>query len=261
MMLVVPTTFDRQKLNRPGLDGRLPLSSQLRRSLPGHYHEIRPAASSRPWNTVAKRACLSSPCHTRLWSHRDRQKVCAHIHGALPYLYLDYDGSLEPDEFDAYVNSLRISIDHALAVSYRRNAYDGKALFVAHISLVKGVPFFGYHVGYKYYLKVYLLNPLHMTRLAELLQQGNILAKVMQPHESHLQYLAQWMCDYNLFGCGYIDCAKVRFRAPVPEWESLSQTTHRWHDRSIPSIHILPDDEFLARVTVQSRSMSVYRTS
>ncbi|KAK8185258.1 DNA polymerase-like protein zeta catalytic subunit [Phyllosticta capitalensis] len=172
------------------------------------------------------------------------QKVCAHIHGALPYLYLDYDGSLEPDEVDAYVNSLRISIDHALAVSYRRNAYDGKALFVAHISLVKGVPFFGYHVGYKYYLKVYLLNPLHMTRLAELLQQGNILAKVMQPHESHLQYLAQWMCDYNLFGCGYIDCAKLRFRAPVPEWESLSQTTHRWHDRSIPSIHILPDDEF-----------------
>jgi DNA polymerase zeta len=26
------------------------------------------------------------------------QKVCAHIHGALPYLYLEYTGSLEPDE-------------------------------------------------------------------------------------------------------------------------------------------------------------------
>lgn len=25
------------------------------------------------------------------------QKVCAHIHGALPYLYLEYDGSLEPE--------------------------------------------------------------------------------------------------------------------------------------------------------------------
>ncbi|KAK8155006.1 hypothetical protein BKA80DRAFT_209071 [Phyllosticta citrichinensis] len=170
------------------------------------------------------------------------QKVCAHIHGALPYLYLDYDGSLEPAEVDAHVNSLRISIDHALAISYRRNAYDGKALYVAHISLVKGVPFFGYHVGYKYYLKVYLLNPLHMTRLAELLQQGTILAKVMQPHESHLQYLAQWMCDYNLFGCGYIDCARVKFRAPVPEWENLSQTKHKWHDKSIPPAHISEDD-------------------
>ena len=25
------------------------------------------------------------------------QKVCAHIHGALPYLYLEYDGSLDKD--------------------------------------------------------------------------------------------------------------------------------------------------------------------
>lgn len=26
------------------------------------------------------------------------QKVCAHIHGAFPYLYVDYNGSLTPDE-------------------------------------------------------------------------------------------------------------------------------------------------------------------
>ncbi|KAL1622191.1 DNA polymerase zeta [Diplodia seriata] len=161
------------------------------------------------------------------------RKVCAHIHGALPYLYLEYDGSLEQDAVDAYVQSLRISIDHALAVSYRRNAYDGKTNFVAHISLVKGVPFFGYHVGYKYFLKVYMLNPLNMTRLADLLQQGTILAKVMQPYESHLQYLLQWMCDYNLYGCAYIDCAEVKFRDPVPDSLEMNNQAHRWHDRSI----------------------------
>ena len=26
------------------------------------------------------------------------QKVCAHIHGAFPYLYIEYTGSLAPDE-------------------------------------------------------------------------------------------------------------------------------------------------------------------
>lgn len=26
------------------------------------------------------------------------QKVCAHIHGAFPYLYVEYNGSLIPDE-------------------------------------------------------------------------------------------------------------------------------------------------------------------
>ncbi len=26
------------------------------------------------------------------------QKVCAHIHGAFPYLYIEYSGSLDPDQ-------------------------------------------------------------------------------------------------------------------------------------------------------------------
>ncbi|KAF2146268.1 uncharacterized protein K452DRAFT_263960 [Aplosporella prunicola CBS 121167] len=172
------------------------------------------------------------------------QRVCAHIHGALPYLYLEYDGSLEQKAVDSYVHSLRISIDHALAASYRRHAYDKRSCFVGHISLVKGVPFFGYHVGYRFFLKIYMLNPLHMTRLADLLHQGAILAKVMQPYESHLQYLLQWMCDYNLYGCAYIDCAKVRFRSPVPEYLCLSNPAHKWHDKSIRPEWLSEEDQF-----------------
>ncbi|PNS15923.1 DNA polymerase zeta catalytic subunit [Sphaceloma murrayae] len=172
------------------------------------------------------------------------QKVCAHIHGAFQYLYLDYEGSLDQNHVDAYIQSLRLSIDHALAVSFRRNNYDGRAIYVAHISLVKGVPFFGYHVGYKYFLKVYILNPLHMTRLADLLHQGAIMKRVFQPYESHLQYLLQWMCDFNLYGCSYMDTNKPYFRSPIPEYMDLNSDAHKWHDRNIPDSAILSEDEF-----------------
>lgn len=126
-----------------------------------------------------------------------------------------------------------MSIDYALAVSYRRNMYDNKSAYVAHITLVKGIPFYGYHVGYKFFLKIYMLNPSHMNRLADLLRQGAILRKEIQPFESHMQYLAQWMCDYNLYGCAYIDCKVVKFRRPIPEFLDLSPSRHEWHDRNI----------------------------
>ncbi|KAF3004025.1 DNA polymerase zeta [Curvularia kusanoi] len=152
--------------------------------------------------------------------------------------------ALDKDAVTTYMQSLRVSIDHALATTYRRNPYDGKAIYVGHISLVKGVPFFGYNVGYKVFLKVYLLNPMHMTRFADLLHQGAILNRVFQPYESHLQYLLQWMCDYNLFGCDYIDCAKVQFRGPVPDSNEVDSKRHKWHDKSIPEEFVTEDDQF-----------------
>ncbi|KAH8802853.1 DNA polymerase-like protein zeta catalytic subunit [Xylogone sp. PMI_703] len=172
------------------------------------------------------------------------QKVCAHIHGAFPYLYIEYNGSLVPDEAGAYMHQLHLSIDYALSVSYRRNPFDGCSKFVARITLVKGIPFYGFHVGYRYYLKIYMLNPIVMTRLADILLQGLVMNKVFQPYEAHLQYLLQWMTDYNLYGCGYINCRKVTFRSPVPSYEEIDSTTHLWHDHSIPNDFITRDSAF-----------------
>ncbi|KAE8374406.1 hypothetical protein BDV26DRAFT_43415 [Aspergillus bertholletiae] len=161
------------------------------------------------------------------------QKICVHVHGAFPYLYVPYDGDLSPEQVRRATKDLHTSIDHALALSYRRNASDKNAAFVAHVTLVKGVPFYGYHVGYRFFFKVYLLSPIYTTRLADLLLQGAILKRSLQPYESHLQYISQWMCDYNLYGCAYMKCSKVRFRSPVPEYLELTNLSHRWHDRSI----------------------------
>lgn len=198
-------------------------------------------------NTSTQRSNLPQIPVIRIFGATETgQKVCMHVHGAFPYLYIPYEESLDKATIDAYVTALRHSIDHALALSYRRNPYDNprNSAFVAHISLVKGVPFFGYNVGYSYYLKIYLLNPVHMTRFSDLLQQGAILRKTFQPFEAHLQYLLQWMCDFNLYGCAYVECAKPRFREPVPAWEDLEEVTHLWHDRTISKEQVLDESQF-----------------
>ncbi|EXA40006.1 DNA polymerase zeta subunit [Fusarium oxysporum f. sp. raphani 54005] len=166
------------------------------------------------------------------------QKVCAHIHGAFPYLYVEYEGGLSPDEVGAYIYRFHLSIDHALAVSYRRDQKGDSARFVARITLVKGVPFYGFHVGYRFFLKIYMFNPIVMTRLADLLQQGVIMKNKFQPYEAHLQYLLQFMTDFNLYGCDYLDASVTRFRSPVPEYEQGSSSLHKWHSRSISVDHI-----------------------
>ncbi|KAG5984745.1 hypothetical protein E4U55_003389 [Claviceps digitariae] len=164
------------------------------------------------------------------------QKVCAHVHGAFPYLYVEYEGELAPDE------------DHALAVSYRRDQYGDNAKFVARITLVKGIPFYGFHVGFRFFLKIYMFNPIVMTRLADLLQQGVIMKRKFQPYEAHLTYLLQFMVDYNLYGCDYIDSSRTAFRAPVPEYDASLSSPHLWHSQSIHQDNIT-DDLSLPRVS------------
>ena len=135
-----------------------------------------------------------------------------------------------------------------MAVSYRRDQYGNNAKFVARITLVKGVPFYGYNVGYRPFLKVYMYNPVVMTRLADLLHQGVIMKRKFQPYEAHLQYLLQFMVDYNLYGCDYLDTSKASFRSPVPVYDQEGNTPHLWHDQSIP-VDSITDDALLPRVS------------
>jgi DNA polymerase zeta len=148
----------------------------------------------------------------------------------------------------AFIYRFHLSIDHALAISYRRDQYGDNAKFVARITLVKGIPFYGFYVGYRFFLKIYMLNPIVMTRLSDMLLQGVIMKTVFQPYEAHLQYLLQFMADYNLYGCGYLDASKAWFRAPIPQYNSETGSDHLWHDRSIHQEQIT-DELTLPRVS------------
>lgn len=144
------------------------------------------------------------------------QRCCVHIHGVLPYVYVEYEGRVHPDDIHAYINRLARAINACMAASLNRRD-PAKSLFVAFIVPVKAVPFYGFHVGYRYFLKIYTLDPKFMTRLATLLRSGEIMKKKFIVYESHIPYLLQFMLDANLYGCGWVDISKAKFREPVPE--------------------------------------------
>lgn len=144
------------------------------------------------------------------------QRCCVHVHGALPYVYVEYEGKVAPEEVHTYINRLARAINVCMAASLNRRD-PTKSIFVAFIVPVKGVPFYGFHVGYRYFLKIYCLDPKFMTRMTTLLRSGEIMRKKFIVYEAHIPFHLQFMLDTNLFGCGWVDISKAKFREPVPE--------------------------------------------
>lgn len=107
-------------------------------------------------------------------------------------------------------------------------------------------PFYGYHRQEHQYLKIFLYNPAMVRRTANLLQNGAILNRVYQPHESHLPYILQFMIDYNLYGMSFlcVPSTVIRYRQAAFADENISCGTstqsdmggRRWLDKSVERI-------------------------
>ena len=54
------------------------------------------------------------------------------------------------------------------------------------------------------------------------MQSGTVMTTRFRIYESHLSFTLQFMCDFNLYGCGWIDLAEVYLRGPeeLPDEES-----------------------------------------
>lgn len=87
--------------------------------------------------------------------------------------------------------------------------------FIADMSLVKGVPFYGYHLGHSPFVKISLTNPSYLTRLTKLLHDGKIFGKFIQPFETHVPYQMQFLTDYNLFCLDWLRLKQIFFRSPL----------------------------------------------
>ncbi|XP_027407001.1 DNA polymerase zeta catalytic subunit isoform X5 [Bos indicus x Bos taurus] len=179
------------------------------------------------------------------------QKTCLHLHGIFPYLYVPYDGYGQQPE--SYLSQMAFSIDRALNVALGNPSSTAQHVF--KVSVVSGMPFYGYHEKERHFMKIYLYNPAMVKRICELLQSGAIMNKFYQPHEAHIPYLLQLFIDYNLYGMNLINLAAVKFRKArrksdplhltgsckdrLPGKNSLTGTLFRWEEGEIPSSLIL----------------------
>ncbi|KAI6684892.1 hypothetical protein NL676_030805 [Syzygium grande] len=144
------------------------------------------------------------------------QKTCLHVHKALPYLYVPCaDIPIHPtSEGDAFTNAVSLAMEKALKLKGNSGI---KRQHVHGCSLVRARRFYGYHASEELFVKIYLYHPHDVSRAAKLLLGGAVFDRSLQPHESHIPYLLQFLVDYNLYGMGLLHLMRIKFRNPIPD--------------------------------------------
>lgn len=103
--------------------------------------------------------------------------------------------------------------------------------FIAAVLCCRACPVYGYTVGYSLKLKILLLLPRYKTRLFGLLTENKIdllsfsdapvlvNGKKSMPvpniYEAHINYYSQFLADFNLYGCGWLEISDFYFRQPI----------------------------------------------
>lgn len=118
-----------------------------------------------------------------------------------------------------------------------------KRKFIANILFCKAVPVYGYKVGYRLYYKINFLSPLYKSRFTTLFNDNQIDLSPFshskfrfEIFESHLPYISQFLTDYNLFSCNWVNFDSCFFRYPIINYNSrLSR-----QDYLILKLYLLP---------------------
>ncbi|KAL1679814.1 hypothetical protein EV122DRAFT_276721 [Schizophyllum commune] len=158
------------------------------------------------------------------------RKACVHVHQVYPYFFIEYKGDLDPKCVKQYIAKLTHSLDHAIAVSLKRDPASNKAQYVRAIVLVKGIHFYGYHSTYSPFLKVLMIDPNIVRRAVTILQSPSIMSTRFRVYESHLSYYLQFLSDFGLYGCGWLDMAEVFERGK--EGDELALTAPKFKPSS-----------------------------
>ena len=60
-----------------------------------------------------------------------------------------------------------------------------------------------------------------MNRISTILQSGSVMSTRFRVYESHLSYILQFLCDFGLYGCGFIELEDVFERCAQAEEQEL----------------------------------------
>ncbi|KAH9065755.1 hypothetical protein EDB87DRAFT_1593004 [Lactarius vividus] len=137
------------------------------------------------------------------------QKCCLHIHQVYPYFFVEYTGKMNPGCVRHYIVRLTESLNYAIAVSLKRNPQSPRSRFVRTVVLVKGVHFYGFNSSHAPFLKIHIVDPALMSRAVTIMQSGSVMGTPFHTFESHLSYVLQFLCDFGLYGCGWVQLQNV----------------------------------------------------
>lgn len=132
-----------------------------------------------------------------------------------------------------YITKLMHSLNHAIAVSLKRNPNSPNSRFIRAIVLVKGVQFYGFHSSYTPFLKVLINDPAYVRRAVNILQTGSVMKTRFRTYESHLSYILQFLCDFGLYGCGWLSLSDA-FRRSDNEIDEDDMSTATFKTSSYP---------------------------
>ena len=108
-----------------------------------------------------------------------------------------------------YIAQLTDSLNYAIAVSLKRDPHSPRSRYVRGVILVKGIHFYGFNSGYSPFLKIHIVDPALVSRAVAIMQSGSVMGKPFHAFESHLSYVLQFLCDFGLYGCGWIQLEDV----------------------------------------------------
>ncbi|QLG70686.1 hypothetical protein HG535_0A06280 [Zygotorulaspora mrakii] len=193
------------------------------------YYMTKPGTlDTRHGNSLPLNEYLKVPVIRLYGSLSSGHQVLCHVHGVFPYFFLGYDGK-ETDK-GSTVNQKCAQLHLQLEswcwqkADQKRKKRDVKnngkrhsngLTYISNVSVIKGVPFYGYHVGWSLFYKVSLLEVGFANKLADGIRDGSIFGRQVNCYESQLPYLLQFTTDFNLFCCSLVELEKCFFRTPL----------------------------------------------